>query len=36
MGIRVNAEFLSDALVMAFQRPQPDRRVVHHSDRGTA
>jgi putative transposase len=34
MGSAVNAELVSDALVMAFQRRRPDRRVVHHSDRG--
>ena len=27
---------VTDALVMAFQRRRPDRRVVHHSDRGAA
>jgi transposase InsO family protein len=36
MGTTVNAELVSDALVMAFQRRRPDRRVVHHSDRGAA
>lgn len=34
MGNTVNAELVSDALVMAFDRRRPDRRVVHHSDRG--
>jgi transposase InsO family protein len=34
MGNAVNAELVSDALVMAFDRRRPDRRVVHHSDRG--
>jgi transposase InsO family protein len=36
MGTSVNAELVSDALVVAFQRRRPDRRVVHHSDRGAA
>jgi hypothetical protein len=36
MGTTVNAELVSDALVMAFERRRPDRRVVHHSDRGPA
>ena len=36
MGPTVNAELVSDALVMAFERRRPDRRVVHHSDRGAA
>ena len=31
-----NSELVTDALVMAFQRRRPDRRVVHHSDRGAA
>ncbi len=34
MGSAVNAELVGDALVMAFARRRPDRRVVHHSDRG--
>jgi len=34
MGSTANAELVTDALVMAFQRRRPDRRVVHHSDRG--
>jgi putative transposase len=34
MGTAVNAELVGDALLMAFQRRRPDRRVVHHSDRG--
>jgi len=34
MDTRVTAELVSDALVMAFERRRPDRRVVHHSDRG--
>jgi putative transposase len=36
MGPTANAELVSDALVMAFERRRPDRRVVHHSDRGAA
>src|SRR4029450_2958311 len=36
MGTTANAELVSDALVMAFQRRRPHRRVVHHSDRGAA
>ena len=34
MGPTVNAELVGDALVMAFERRRPDRRVIHHSDRG--
>jgi putative transposase len=34
MGPTVNSELVSDALVMAFERRRPDRRVIHHSDRG--
>jgi putative transposase len=34
MDVTVNAELVTDALVMAFNRRRPDRRVVHHSDRG--
>jgi transposase InsO family protein len=34
MGNAVNAELVGDALLMAFERRRPDRRVVHHSDRG--
>jgi len=34
MGPSVNAELVSDALVMAFTRRRPDQRVIHHSDRG--
>jgi transposase InsO family protein len=34
MGSAVSAELVGDALVMAFQRRRPDRRIVHHSDRG--
>jgi len=29
-----HSELVTDALVMAFERRRPDRRVVHHSDRG--
>jgi putative transposase len=36
MDTTVNAELVTDALVMAFQRRRPDRRVVHHSYRGAA
>jgi putative transposase len=36
MGTTVNADLVSDALLMAFNRRRPDRRVVHHSDRGAA
>ena len=36
MGAAVNADLVSDALLMAFERRRPDRRVVHHSDRGAA
>lgn len=34
IGPAVNADLVGDALIMAFQRRRPDRRVVHHSDRG--
>ena len=34
MDNTVTAELVTDALVMAFDRRRPDRRVVHHSDRG--
>jgi putative transposase len=34
MDAAVNADLVTDALVMAFNRRRPDRRVVHHSDRG--
>jgi transposase InsO family protein len=34
IGSAVNADLVGDALVMAFHRRRPDRRVVHHSDRG--
>jgi putative transposase len=30
------SELVTDALLMAFERRRPDRRVVHHSDRGAA
>ncbi len=36
MGPAANSELVSDALVMAFERRRPDRRVVHHSDHGAA
>jgi hypothetical protein len=36
MGAAVNADLVSDALLMAFERRRPDRRVVHHSERGAA
>jgi putative transposase len=36
LGTTANAELVTDALVMAFHRRRPDRRVVHHSDRGAA
>lgn len=29
-----NSDLVIDALLMAFERRRPDRRVVHHSDRG--
>jgi hypothetical protein len=32
MNNSVTAELVTDALVMAFDRRRPDRRVVHHSD----
>ena len=35
MGAAVNADLVSDALVMAFARRRPDRRVVFHTDHGT-
>jgi putative transposase len=34
MGSTISAGLVGDALVMAFQRRRPDRRIVHHSDRG--
>jgi putative transposase len=36
MGTSATAELVSEALVMAASRRRPDRRVVHHSDRGAA
>jgi transposase InsO family protein len=36
IGSAVNADLVGDALVMAFQRRRPDRRVVHHSARDAA
>jgi putative transposase len=36
MSTSPNHELVTDALVMAFERRRPDRRVVHHSDRGAA
>ena len=36
MSTTPNSELVTDALVMAFERRRPDRRVVHHSDRGVA
>lgn len=36
MGQHRLSELVGDALVMAFQRRRPDRRVMHHSDRGAA
>jgi putative transposase len=36
MSAAPNSELVTDALLMAFQRRRPDRRVVHHSDRGAA
>jgi len=36
MSTRPNTDLVTDALVMAFHRRRPDRRVVHHSDRGAA
>ena len=34
MSNRPDTDLVTDALMMAFQRRRPDRRVVHHSDRG--
>lgn len=34
MGSAANSALVSDALMMAFERRRPDRRVIHHSDRG--
>jgi putative transposase len=36
MSASPNSDLVTDALLMAFQRRRPDRRVVHHSDRGAA
>jgi len=36
MGPTPNSDLVTDALMMAFSRRRPDRRVVHHSDRGAA
>jgi putative transposase len=36
MSASPNRELVTDALLMAFQRRRPDRRVVHHGDRGAA
>jgi putative transposase len=36
MSTSPNSELVTDALMMAFERRRPDRRVVHHSDRGAA
>lgn len=36
MGPSPSADLVIDALLMAFARRRPDRRVVHHSDRGAA
>jgi putative transposase len=35
MGTSADAALVIDALVMAFERRRPDRRVIHHSDRGS-
>jgi putative transposase len=35
MSARPDTDLVTDALIMAFQRRRPDRRVVHHSDRGS-
>jgi putative transposase len=35
MGSAADTDLVIDALVMAFARRRPDRRVVHHSDRGS-
>jgi putative transposase len=34
MSNRPDTDLVTDALIMAFRRRRPDRRVVHHSDRG--
>jgi len=36
MSASPNSELVTNALLMAFQRRRPDRRVVHHGDRGAA
>lgn len=36
MGPAPTADLVIDALLMAFRRRRPDRRLVHHSDRGAA
>jgi transposase InsO family protein len=36
MGPSASTDLVLDALIMAFARRRPDRRVVHHSDRGAA
>lgn len=36
MGPAANADLVIDALLMAFARRRPDRRLIHHSDRGPA
>ncbi len=36
MSASPNSQLVTDALLMAFERRRPDRRVVHHSDRGAA
>ena len=36
MGPSANTDLVTDALLMAFARRRPDRRLVHHSDRGCA
>jgi putative transposase len=33
-GPAVDADLVGDAVIAAFRRRRPDRRVVHHSDRG--
>lgn len=34
MSARPDTDLVTDAVIMAFQRRRPDRRVIHHSDRG--
>jgi transposase InsO family protein len=36
MGPSPDADLVIDALLMAFCRRRPDRRLIHHSDRGSA